>query len=521
MTTINVTHDQREALVMSDSVIVMNGGGSARRRRPWRPTRALPSASLPASSASPISCMANCVAHRRRYGPRCVSGEVELAGRHADPGLRAVPPLELAVRAERFGCVAQGDASDARFEALVTEVVFEGDRLVYEVGRRRCGAGFGCSTATAGPCARPRPGGMVTIGWLEHDLVVFRGKTNGGTQNDGRTDAACPGVGCSRGTAAGSGVVAAPWLGTGRRGPGQAGRADRARLGRGVGRSRWRRACPSRSPRPTGIAVRHDLTEDNEIRPKIWAAVDQGRVPSDPRQLGHPTNAIKSALRGVTEDLADLPVWGTCCRPPRPGRLPGRAGRQHVLLCLRPGVSRGGLFGRERRKWQVLFDPKHKGRIALYDDGIGFHFVAQKLGGGKVEDIPANMEPAGSPRQAQGAGPLLGEDPDFTTWFQNGEIDLACTILTTRGRRRQNGIEVAWTCPPRAARSTPTGCGSPRACPRTSCTGQGVRELCPEPAGPAGLDRRPGPARAAPRPHPARRSLGDPAYPTTPADFAS
>jgi putative spermidine/putrescine transport system substrate-binding protein len=30
----------------------------------------------------------------------------------------------------------------------------------------------------------------------------------------------------------------------------------------------------------TGIAVRHDLTEDNEIRPKVWAAVDQGRVPS-------------------------------------------------------------------------------------------------------------------------------------------------------------------------------------------------------------------------------------------------
>jgi putative spermidine/putrescine transport system substrate-binding protein len=29
----------------------------------------------------------------------------------------------------------------------------------------------------------------------------------------------------------------------------------------------------------TGIAVRHDLTEDNEIQPKVWAAVAQGRVP--------------------------------------------------------------------------------------------------------------------------------------------------------------------------------------------------------------------------------------------------
>ena len=29
----------------------------------------------------------------------------------------------------------------------------------------------------------------------------------------------------------------------------------------------------------TGINVRHDLTEDNEIQPKLWAAVAQGRVP--------------------------------------------------------------------------------------------------------------------------------------------------------------------------------------------------------------------------------------------------
>ena len=57
----------------------------------------------------------------------------------------------------------------------------------------------------------------------------------------------------------------------------------------------------------TGIPVRHDLTEDNEIRPKIWAAVDQGRVPPIHVNWDTSTNATKSALRGVTEDLAALP----------------------------------------------------------------------------------------------------------------------------------------------------------------------------------------------------------------------
>ena len=56
----------------------------------------------------------------------------------------------------------------------------------------------------------------------------------------------------------------------------------------------------------TGIAVRHDLTEDNEIQPKVWAAVEQGRVPPIHINWDTTTNATKSALRGVTEDLSDL-----------------------------------------------------------------------------------------------------------------------------------------------------------------------------------------------------------------------
>src|SRR5690606_24529822 len=57
----------------------------------------------------------------------------------------------------------------------------------------------------------------------------------------------------------------------------------------------------------TGIAVRHDLTEDNEIQPRIWAAVAQGRVPPIHVNWDTTTNATKSALRGVCEDLSDLP----------------------------------------------------------------------------------------------------------------------------------------------------------------------------------------------------------------------
>ena len=47
--------------------------------------------------------------------------------------------------------------------------------------------------------------------------------------------------------------------------------------------------------------------------------------------------------------------------------------------------------------------------------------------------------------------PLLGEDPDFTAWFQNGEIDVACTISSNAREARNNGIKVDWTVPTEGA----------------------------------------------------------------------
>jgi putative spermidine/putrescine transport system substrate-binding protein len=49
----------------------------------------------------------------------------------------------------------------------------------------------------------------------------------------------------------------------------------------------------------TGIPVRLDFTEDNEIKPKIWSAVDQGRIPPIHVNWDTTTNATISARRGV------------------------------------------------------------------------------------------------------------------------------------------------------------------------------------------------------------------------------
>jgi putative spermidine/putrescine transport system substrate-binding protein len=271
----------------------------------------------------------------------------------------------------------------------------------------------------------------------------------------------------------------------------------------------------------TGIAVRHDLTEDNEIRPKIWAAVDQGRVPPIHVDWDTTTNATKSALRGVTEDLGGVANLEGLLPLAKPSGLEGwplvNTYSYVYVLAYRDEAFPDG----PPDSWQVMIDPKYKGRVAIYDDGIGFHPAAQIAGGGTLEDIPDHMEPAWAFFEKLKANePLLGEDPDFTNWFQNGEIDVACTIISNARAAKQNGIAVSWTVPKEGAKLDTDGLWIPKGLPENElywakeyinlalspegqqvwCNGLGLPPVRPGLEPPADL-------------------VGDPAYPTTEADL--
>ncbi|MFY8032579.1 MAG: ABC transporter substrate-binding protein [Devosia sp.] len=271
----------------------------------------------------------------------------------------------------------------------------------------------------------------------------------------------------------------------------------------------------------TGIAVRHDLTEDNEIQPKVWAAVAQGRVPPIHINWDTTTNATKSALRGVTEDLSDLPNLANTTELAKPVGLDGYPivntyGYVYVLA-YRPSAFPDGA----PTSLQVLLDPKFKGRIALYNDGIGFHFPAQVAGGGKLEDIPANMEPAWEfIRKVKAQEPLLGEDPDFTTWFQNGEIDLAVTISTNAREAMKNGIDLAWTVPEEGSKFETDGLWIPKGLPANELywAKQYINFALTVEAQQLWLDGL-GLPGVVPGVTPPEGLAGDPSYPTEPEDF--
>jgi putative spermidine/putrescine transport system substrate-binding protein len=271
----------------------------------------------------------------------------------------------------------------------------------------------------------------------------------------------------------------------------------------------------------TGIAVRHDLTEDNEIQPKVWAAVAQNRVPPIHINWDTTTNATKSALRGVTEDLSDLSNLAGTTELAKPVGLEGYPivntyGYVYVLA-YRPEAFPDGA----PTSLQVLLDPKFKGRIALYNDGIGFHFPAQVAGGGKLEDIPANMQPAWDfIRKVKEQAPLLGEDPDFTTWFQNGEIDLAVTISTNAREAKKNGVNIAWTVPQEGAKFDTDGLWIPKGLPENELywAKQYINFAITKEAQQVWLDGL-GLPGVVPGLTPPADLVGDASYPTKPEDF--
>ncbi|PTQ75872.1 ABC transporter substrate-binding protein [Celeribacter persicus] len=271
----------------------------------------------------------------------------------------------------------------------------------------------------------------------------------------------------------------------------------------------------------TGIAVRHDLTEDNEIQPKVWAAVAQGRVPPIHINWDTTTNATKSALRGVTEDISDLPNLANTTDLAKPVGLEGYPlvntyGYVYVLA-YRPEAFPDGA----PKSWRDLLDPKFKGRIALYNDGIGFHFPAQVAGGGSLDDIPDNMDACWSfVREMKEQNPLLGEDPDFTTWFQNGEIDAACTISTNALAAKKNGVELAWTVPEEGCKFDTDCLWIPKGLPENELywAKQYINLALSQESQQIWLDGL-GLPGVIPGLTPPEGLAGDPSYPTEPADF--
>jgi putative spermidine/putrescine transport system ATP-binding protein len=176
VTTINVTHDQREALVISDEVLVMNAGRLEQLGEPMatyrRPANRFVAGFLGTTNFFPARVRAV-----RNSGVELDAGALALAGQSTASPVAPGREVLCALRAEQIRLVPSSDptpALDTVLEAEVLEIVFEGDRMVYMVHAEQLG-NVDLRAFDHDPLhhACSAVGDRVRIGWNAADLMIF------------------------------------------------------------------------------------------------------------------------------------------------------------------------------------------------------------------------------------------------------------------------------------------------------------------------------------------------------------
>jgi putative spermidine/putrescine transport system ATP-binding protein len=179
VTTINVTHDQREALVMSDEVIVMDGGRIQQKAQPAETYRN-PHNAFVANFIGVTGFIEGDVSSVTGDQVRFSRGDVELGGIMAG---NAAPPRQGqrvtgAIRAEQIriaGNTRQLERLDTVVAGEIADAIFEGERVVYAVRVPALGDLI-LRVFDHDPVAHSQyePGTGVNLGWNAADVRLYR-----------------------------------------------------------------------------------------------------------------------------------------------------------------------------------------------------------------------------------------------------------------------------------------------------------------------------------------------------------
>ena len=178
VTTINVTHDQREALVMSDRIVVMNNGVIQQEDSPLGVYRD-PKNIFVAGFVGVTSMFKGSAAGSDGSTLLVEAGSKTLRARGTGENLAKNTPLDCAIRAEQIRIVEAKDAGiDQTVTGVIEQRIFEGERLVYEVRVAEMGDVVLYVFDHDPVSHREHPeGSRMTLGWNARDLFAFPAAT--------------------------------------------------------------------------------------------------------------------------------------------------------------------------------------------------------------------------------------------------------------------------------------------------------------------------------------------------------
>jgi putative spermidine/putrescine transport system substrate-binding protein len=202
----------------------------------------------------------------------------------------------------------------------------------------------------------------------------------------------------------------------------------------------------------TGIRVRHRTHVGLELPADLVDALRRGDRPPVDVVWCNGVPALAAAREGWCVDLGEdediASRLDALHARARPGGVSGwplvLAYVVHYVLVYRRAAFPDG----PPDSWDVLMDPRLRGKIALYPGGNGFYPIAQVLGGGSVRDIPHAMEPCwGYLRRLRPQVGTLDYSIGMSRLLAERRLDVCFRALPNALGFRDEGQDVGWAVP--------------------------------------------------------------------------
>ena len=176
ITFIMVTHDQTEALVMSDRVVVMEKGKIAQEGRP-QDLYDHPASPYVANFIGTTSFLPGKVETVSGEAAKIAVGGTQITA-HPDSLPRAGTSVTVGIRPEKVKLLAEGESADNVLDGVIDEVIYYGLGLRISV-RLADGSKIDADTLLPDKLSHsilPEPGVPVRLGIAAHNVFVFEGE---------------------------------------------------------------------------------------------------------------------------------------------------------------------------------------------------------------------------------------------------------------------------------------------------------------------------------------------------------
>lgn len=245
---------------------------------------------------------------------------------------------------------------------------------------------------------------------------------------------------------------------------------------------RWGRSLQEAVSGPfeaeTGIRVLHRTNIGLKLPADLTSALGRGERPPVDVVWCNGVPAMRAAKAGWCDPLDGGDGGGELVEQlerlhprARPGGVGGVGAQTRWPLVLPYVVQyvlvyRREIFETPPTSWEVMFEPRFRGKLAMYPGGNGFYPIAQLLGGGAVADIPTKMDACW--RFLSRLRPQIGTldySIGMAQLLADKRLDLCFRALTNALGFREEGQDVAWAAPREGVTDTLDALWVPRGLP--------------------------------------------------------